>query len=69
MAQPRTPTTVRVGPQGRLVIPVALRKTLRVEAGTELMARLEGEQLVAHIAKEVSLADQLLAERREEARR
>ncbi|MBS3933798.1 MAG: AbrB/MazE/SpoVT family DNA-binding domain-containing protein [Truepera sp.] len=83
MAQPRTPTTIRVDPQGRLVIPVALRKTLRVEAGTELFARLEGEQLIlerreaverrlkarfAHIPKEVSLADQLLAERRQARR-
>jgi bifunctional DNA-binding transcriptional regulator/antitoxin component of YhaV-PrlF toxin-antitoxin module len=67
-----------------LVIPVALRKSLQVEVGTELIARLEGEQLIlerreaverrlkgrfAHIPQEVSLVDQLLAERREEVRR
>jgi AbrB family looped-hinge helix DNA binding protein len=83
MAQ-TTKTTVRVGPQGRLVIPAAVRKALKVEPGTELAIRLEGEQLIlerreaverrlkarfAHIPQEVSLVEALLRERREEARR
>jgi AbrB family looped-hinge helix DNA binding protein len=79
-----TATLVKVGPQGRLVIPAALRKALKVEPGTELVARIEGEQLImerreaverrlkhrfAHIPRSVSLADELLAERDDEVER
>lgn len=73
-----------VGRQGRLVIPAEIRRELSIEAGDELIAlNDEGElhllthaQLVkrlqclfAHIPKGVSLADELISERREEARR
>lgn len=73
---------VLVGAQGRLVIPAALRKALHLKPGDRLIARQEGETLVLerreaiekrlqdrfrHISKEVSLADELIAERRTEA--
>jgi AbrB family looped-hinge helix DNA binding protein len=75
---------VRVGAQGRLVIPADLRKALNLKTGDRLVARKVGESLVLerreaivkrlqdrfrHIPKEVSLADELIAERREEAAR
>jgi AbrB family looped-hinge helix DNA binding protein len=75
---------VRVGLHGRVVIPAAMRHALKLEVGDELIARLEGDQLIlerreavekrlrqrfAHIAKDVSLADELIRERREEAKR
>lgn len=73
---------VQVGAQGRLVIPAALRKALGLKPGDRLIARQEGESLVLerreaigkrlqdrfrHIPKEVSLVDELIAERRAEA--
>jgi len=80
---PNTPANeVQVGAQGRLVIPAALRKALHLRTGDRLVARIEGEALVleqreaivkrlqdlfAHIPKDVSLVDELIAERREEA--
>lgn len=73
---------VKIGAQGRLVIPAALRKALNLKPGDRLIARQEGERLVlerrdavakrlqnrfSHIPKEVSLVDELIAERRVEA--
>ncbi|MDT0498469.1 AbrB/MazE/SpoVT family DNA-binding domain-containing protein [Algiphilus sp. W345] len=73
---------VQLGAQGRLVIPAALRKALHLNPGDRLVARQEGEALVLerreaiekrlqdrfrHIPKEVSLVDELIAERRAEA--
>ncbi len=75
---------VRVGPQGRLVVPARLRRKLGIESGDLLVARAEGDRLVlerrdtilarlqgrfAHIPSDVSLADELIAERRREAAR
>jgi AbrB family looped-hinge helix DNA binding protein len=75
---------VQVGAQGRLVIPAALRKALGLKPGDRLIARQEGESLVLerreaieqrlqdrfrHIPREVSLVDELIAERRAEAAR
>lgn len=75
---------VRVGPKGRVVVPAPIRQALGIEEGTELMARIEGDGIVleprsaalrrlqalfAHIPRDVSLVDELIAERREEARR
>jgi AbrB family looped-hinge helix DNA binding protein len=75
---------VRVGPKGRVVVPAEIRRELGIEEGTELMARIEGDgvvleprsaairrlqSLLSHIPREVSLVDELIAERREEARR
>lgn len=76
--------TVRVGEQGRLVIPVELRRSLGIKPGETLVARVEDGRLVlerrevildrvrswfAGIPSDVSLVDELIAERREEARR
>lgn len=78
------PTSVNIGKQGRLVIPAELRKSLGIEEGDKLIAREEEGRLVlekpeavtkrlralfAHIPKERSLADELIAERREAAKR
>lgn len=73
---------VQLGAQGRLVIPARLRKALNLKPGDRLVARRVGDSLVLerreaienrlqdrfrHIPKEVSLADELIAERRAEA--
>lgn len=78
------PIYVRVNREGRLVIPAKLRKELRIEPGERLLARAEAGRLVlerreaivarlqalfTHIPTEVSLADELIAERRTEAAR
>jgi AbrB family looped-hinge helix DNA binding protein len=75
---------VRVGPQGRIVIPASLRRQLGIQPNDRLIARIEDGRLVletrdsivrrlqarfSHIPPEVSLVDELIAERREEARR
>jgi AbrB family looped-hinge helix DNA binding protein len=70
---------------GRIVIPASFRKALGIEAGEELVMRLEDDELrittprlrLARIQKMVrayipadrSLVDELIAERREEAKR
>jgi len=75
---------VRVGAQGRVVIPAAIRKALKLRSGDRLIARKVGESLVLerretvekrllarfrHIPGEVSLVDELIAERRGKAAR
>jgi AbrB family looped-hinge helix DNA binding protein len=75
---------VQVGAQGRLVIPVALRKALNLKPGDRLIARKEGDRLIferreaieqrlwdmfSHIPERVSLVDELIAERRADAKR
>ncbi len=82
MASTDSSNEVKVGAQGRLVIPVALRKALNLKPGDRLVARKVGDSLVLeprdaiarrlqdrfrHIPKEVSLVDELIAERRAEA--
>jgi AbrB family looped-hinge helix DNA binding protein len=74
---------VRVGPQGRIVIPAALREELGFGPGQELVARVEDGRLVlerredvvrrlkgrfAHVPVGRMLSEELIAERREEAR-
>lgn len=72
----------KVDSQGRALIPKTIRDALNVSGGDELVGRLEGgrlvlesrrsllERLQARYAEvEGSLADELLAERREEAAR
>jgi AbrB family looped-hinge helix DNA binding protein len=84
MKEPLASTKVSVGPQGRLVIPSEIRQKLGIGPGDVLVAVVEGDRLVlekreavlqrlrrrfAHIPQGVSLADELIAERRIESRR
>jgi len=76
-------TEVHVGPQGRIVIPASLRRAAGIKPGDSLTARLDEGRLVLERradvvtrlrrrfagASGVSLAEELLRERREEARR
>jgi AbrB family looped-hinge helix DNA binding protein len=79
-----TGNEVQIGAQGRLVIPAALRKALHLEPGDRLIARKVGDSLVlekreviikrlqdrfSHIPRDVSLADELIGERRKDAAR
>lgn len=78
------PTAIRLGDRGRLVVPAAIRRQLGVERGDVLIASVEGARLVleprgaalgrlrerlAVIPAGVSLVDEVIAERRVEARR
>ena len=73
---------VRLGPQGRLVIPAYLRRALDLQPGDRLIARQEGDSIVlerrehmvkrlrarfAHVPADASLVDELIAERQAEA--
>jgi AbrB family looped-hinge helix DNA binding protein len=75
---------VIVGPQGRLVVPAPLRRTLGIEPGDVLVARAQEDRLVlerrevilarvrrrlAVVPDDVSMVDELIAERRKEAER
>jgi AbrB family looped-hinge helix DNA binding protein len=76
---------VKVGPKGRVVVPAAIRRELGIEEGTQLLARVEGDGVVLEprtaairrlqalvrqaVPEGVSLVDELIAERREEARK
>jgi len=76
---------VRLGAQGRLVLPVTLRKALSLDAGDELLARAEGtdrivlerpsaglarlQQRFARTRGKTDLAASLIADRRAEAKR
>ena len=73
---------IRLGPQGRIVVPSRMRNLLGFEPGDSLLARVENGQLVIEKPDSVerrlheyfrkfegrSLADELIAERRKEAR-
>ena len=76
---------VRLGKRGRLVLPALLRRRLGLDAGERLLLTVDGEGgfraisareqarqlrgLYRHLAPGRSLADELIAERRQEARR
>jgi AbrB family looped-hinge helix DNA binding protein len=76
---------VRVGPQGRVVIPARLREALRLNPGEVLVAHVDDGRLVlerreavlgrlraafaAAVPRTVSVVDELIAERRDEAAR
>ena len=75
---------ILVGVRGMLVIPADLRKAMNLKEGDRLVARKVGDALVLesraaieqrlrerfrHIPREVSLADELIAERRAEVER
>ena len=84
MMAKRRAIEVTVGPQGRLVVPAPLRRRLGIEAGDVLVARAEDDRLVLErrdavlarlrtrfvvVPAEVSMVDELIAERRDDARR
>ena len=74
---------IQFGAQGRVVVPAPMRKALGFRPGDTLVARVEDDHLVIEKPESVerrirdrfrrsrsrSLADELVAERREEARR
>jgi AbrB family looped-hinge helix DNA binding protein len=83
MAEKQT-VEVTVGPQGRLVVPARLRRRLGIETGDVLVARAQDDRLVlerrdailarvrrllADVPAGVSMVDELIAERRAEAKR
>jgi AbrB family looped-hinge helix DNA binding protein len=72
---------VSVGPKGRVVIPADIRRRLGIDEGSELVALVEGQAVVLvprsaiksrlrsmFADVKVSMVDELLAERRAEAR-
>lgn len=72
--------TIAIGQNGRLVIPTAMRKALNLQEGQRLRLRLENDSIIMEkpvdIVKKlqnrfrkvsVSLADELIQERRQEA--
>jgi AbrB family looped-hinge helix DNA binding protein len=78
-------TRMRVNENGRVVIPASYRKILGIKAGDEVILRMEDDELRITTMKRrieraqrrirqyvkpgVSLADELIAERREAAKR
>jgi AbrB family looped-hinge helix DNA binding protein len=79
-----TETRLRVTENGRVVIPAAFRKALGINAGDQLVLRIEDDELRImtlkrrleraqrlvrkYVKPDVSLVDELLAERREAAK-
>lgn len=80
-----TETRMRVNENGRVVIPASYRKALGIKAGDEVILRMEDDELRITTMKRrleraqrrireyvkpgESLADELIAERREAAKR
>lgn len=78
-------THTRVNENGRVVIPASIRRALGIRSGDTVVLRVEDDELRittlskrlaraqelvrSHIAPNISLADELIAERREAARR
>jgi len=79
-----TETRLRVNENGRVVIPASFRKALGINIGYEVVLRIEDDELRIttlkrrleraqrlvrkHVKQGTSLADELIAERRETAR-
>ena len=79
-----TEARTRVNENGRVVIPASFRKALGINAGDEVVLRIEDDELRIttlkrrleraqrlvrkHVKAGASLADELIAERREAAR-
>jgi len=73
--------SLRIGPQGRIVIPAVPRRALGWQPGDELVAWVDGKQLILlprdaveqelwdHCSRAAGLADQLIVDRRREAAR
>ena len=80
-----TEARTRVNENGRVVIPSSFRKALGIEIGDEVVLRIEGDELRIttqqrriqraqrrarqYLKKGISLVNELLAERREAAKR
>lgn len=78
-------TRMRVNENGRIVIPASFRKALGINVGDEVVLRIKDDELRIsslkqrieraqrlvrrHVKVGVSLADELIAERREAAKR
>ena len=83
MAFSKLHADVQFGAQGRVVVPAPIRRVLGFQTGDTLVARVEDDRLVIEKPESVerrirarfrksgdrSLAEELVAERREEARR
>jgi AbrB family looped-hinge helix DNA binding protein len=83
--KPRLRLSARVGPAGRIVIPSEVRAALKLEEGDKLALEVVGDELVLTpqwvgirrvqeqvaeiVPPDVSFADELIEERRQEARR
>jgi len=79
-----TETRMRVNENGRVVIPASFRRALGINAGDEVVLRIEDDELRIttlqrrleraqrlvrkHVKRGASLVDELIAERREAAR-
>lgn len=74
--------SLRLGAQGRLVLPSTMRRALGIKPGDQLAARIDGQRIVLEPRAELlrrmqaelretrgrrSLVDELIAERRREA--
>lgn len=80
-----SPTKVRVGPGGRIVIPAAYREALEIREGDVVVLRLKDGELRLtsipawikrsreivrrHVPENTLLSDELIAERRADAKR
>lgn len=76
------PTHTKLDPQGRVVVPAQVRQQLQLRPGEALVLRVEGDRLILERPASVlnrlrsrfaeagtaSLADELIADRRREAR-
>lgn len=78
-------TRTRINQNGRVVIPASFRKALGINIGDEVVVRIEDDELristlkrrieraqrlvQRHVKPGTSLADELIAERREAAKR
>lgn len=82
MSDTVTPVGVRLGAQGRLVVPGPIRKALGLKTGDSLVIRVQDGRLIVESRELVvrrvqerfgvpgrNLVDELIAERRREARR
>jgi AbrB family looped-hinge helix DNA binding protein len=80
----KVPDAITMGRQGRIVIPSRVRRALLLDEGDKLSFRIEDKRLVLvpqrneverlrglfkDSSSNVSVVDELIAERREEARR